>query len=231
MTTTLKSLFLYLLCATAAWAGQGILPQMPKPQIDCDMKVDDAEYGLVFFSTTLPRSDARVGNPNKFNYYYNTAKGSSFLGDKSITLMRESLFGKTESDFEDAFGLLFVLKLKAGDYEMRGWDYMDLDPRHITYSPMQPAEKLPFRASAGRATYLGSFEVEMENIGEDVFGKPVAKAWPTLADRSQRDLSVLFKKCPAIDIMQADVELLKQGPWLEQKQTPRKTEKKKSRSS
>jgi hypothetical protein len=231
MTTLLKSLFVYLLCASAAWAGQGILPQMPKPQIDCDMKVDDAEYGLVIVSATLPRSDARIGNPNKFNYYYNTPKGSSFLGDKSITLMRESLSGKTESDFQDAFGLLFVLKLKAGDYEMRGWDYMDLDPRHTTYSPTRPAAKMPFRASAGRATYLGSLEVEMDNIGEDVFGKRIARAWPTLADRSKRDLSVLFKKCPAIDIMQVDVELLTQGPWPEQKETTTKTEKKKRKSS
>jgi hypothetical protein len=213
MKTTLNALFLYLLCVAFAWGEPGILPQLPKPNIVCDMKVDDAEYGLAVVSVTLPASKVGIGNPNKFNVYYNTSKGSGFLSNKTVTLIRETLFGKTDTDFADDFGQLFVLKLKAGDYELRGWDYMDVSAAQDTYGPTAKLEPIPFQVTAGRASYLGSLAVMMKDAGKNVLGMRTVIAWPTLADRGQRDLSVLFKKCPAIDIMQVDVALLDLSPW------------------
>jgi hypothetical protein len=103
-----------------------------------------------------------------------------------------------------------VLRLKAGDYALTDRHY--IDGQNNKWKALGKVEKIPFRVTAGRATYLGSLVPELMH-GKNIFGRAAARAWPTGSDQSKRDVSLFLHKCSQIDIMDVDITLLDLGPW------------------
>src|SRR5258708_18399418 len=75
---------------------------------DCDMPTDSSD-GLAIFSCTLPPDFLW------FNYTLHLASGKK----KGIAVGH----GQGASDFTDAYGRLFILRLPAGGYEFPNWQY------------------------------------------------------------------------------------------------------------
>ena len=104
-----------------------------------------------------------------------------------------------------------MLKLKAGDYLLNDWKYVD--SLNEKWSRAGVVKKIPFRVTAGRATYLGSLEPKLIPYGQ-ILGRATARAWPTGSDQSKRDVSLFLRRCPQVDIMDVDVSPLDLSPWL-----------------
>jgi hypothetical protein len=204
MMTALRILALYALCVTVALAAD------EKTDRQCDL-MGDADSGLVFVSAMLPDSRP-IGAPKTFFYNYRRVdEKQPSLTEKVFVVARTRLLLPVQSDFGGVFGKLVVLKLKAGDYRLTNWSYND--GVNTRWSSRDRVEQIPFRVTAGRATYLGSLEPEL-SMGGKIFGKDTASAWPTSSDQSKRDVSLFLHKCSQIDIMDVDIAPLDLRPWL-----------------
>lgn len=203
----LRMLAVYLLCVAGALAA-GENPA--SPCFKGELK-SDTHSGLVVVAAMLPEPKP-LGAPVSFSYVYAGSNDKlTWFWSKSFSVARVRLLQGIESDYEGVFGKLIVLELKAGDYALVNWGYQD--GMNKAWGPIGNVAKVPFRVTAGRATYLGSLEPQLMH-GEDIFGRAAARAWPTAADRSRRDVSLLLRKCPQVDIMDVDIAPLDLRPWL-----------------
>jgi hypothetical protein len=140
-----------------------------------------------------------------FNYTLHLASGKK----KGIAVGK----GPGASDFTNAYGRLFILRLPAGDYEFPTWQYQlygSLDttrPLHI--------RPLTFSIQSGRATYIGGFDpVVFQHKGGLILKSVADKAWVLVHDDHSRDLTVLFNKCPGLDRNLLDVKVMDATPWV-----------------
>ena len=193
-----RSIALILLPLCSAWAA----PHFGRPDVTCNLT--DPTSGLIVVSSTAPTS-GRAVDPTGIWFHFNQVGRSQFSNEK-IYIAPELVVQKVTSDFPGTFGRLYVLKLKAGDYEFRKWSFTQGLPGERTNvkSPKPLPSVLPFKVTAGHITYLGSFSPEMA----DDHNLSV-----TLYDQSKRDIEVLGQKCPNVDVSKVDTELLKLGKW------------------
>jgi hypothetical protein len=165
---------------------------------DCDMPKDSSD-GLAIFSGTLPPDFLW------FNYTLHLASGKK----KGIAVGQ----GQGASDFTDAYGRLFILRLPAGDYEFPTWQYQLYGSLETTH-PLH-IRPLTFSIQSGRATYIGGFDpVVFQHKGGLIRQSVADKAWVLVHDDQSRDLPVLFNKCPGLDRNLLDVKVMDTTPWL-----------------
>ncbi len=199
MAFTLRFSALLLLSLGSAWGGS----LLSRDDITCDLS-DPASSGLVVLSASTPTSGSAT-DPTTIWFHYNLVGRSSFR-DEKILIARQQLIEKVPSDFDHTFGRLYVLKLKAGDYEFRKWSFTQGRPNERT--KVNPAKKslgkLPFKVAAGRVTYLGSFSPSMVSDRE---------LSVTVVDQGKRDMETFAKKCPTADANNINLQLLTLGLW------------------
>ena len=195
------------LCASIASAASVWRP----PNITCDFG-KEPDTGLVILSGSLPKAVVGHGVPTSVFFSYNVV-GKSTFGERNILLDRKAgLFKSAPSDFEEHYGRLFVLQLKAGDYELTGWSYKDAgNVEHMVLG----VPDLPFRVEAGRATYLGSFSDNLRVVGKNLVGQIVSEAPYSVIDNQARDLKVFAQKCPSFDAALIDVRVLDSSSWTQ----------------
>lgn len=165
---------------------------------DCDLPKDSSD-GLAIFSGTLPPDFLW------FNYTLHLASGK-----KQGIAVGQS---KGASDFTNAYGRLFILRLPAGNYEFPTWQYQ-LYGSLATTRPLH-IHPLTFSVQSGRATYIGGFDPVVFQRKEGLIRQSVAdRAWVLVHDDHSRDLPVLFNKCPGLDRNLLDVKVMDTTPWL-----------------
>jgi hypothetical protein len=161
---------------------------------------------LVIISGTVPSSTA-VAAPLWFEYTYNKAS-ASWMSDKIFQVNPTGLFKKVSSDFPEIFGQVFVLKLAAGEYEIRDWRYGTA----VGTRRLINRGALKFKIEPGRAVYIGSLEPEI-STGKSLAGQTIAAAQVTVQDRRERDLAVFRKKCPLFDPGLVHVQVIDGSSW------------------
>jgi hypothetical protein len=203
MRTASTAAVLLLLSISTAWGGI-----FRAPAITCELSGAE-DSGLVIMSGSLPGAST-TGAPLKMFFVYNRV-GATSLTDNDVLVARDGALKPIRSDFEGIFGRLYVLKLKAGDYEFRGWNYEDMRGQNRT--PLGIG-KLPFRVTAGQATYVGSFDPKLV-FGKNALGQTIGRPWVTVSDQQARDLALFSRKCPAFDAGRIAVEIMDSAPWAE----------------
>jgi hypothetical protein len=198
MMVSLRALALLILLAPTAWAGR----------VDCGLKRNDAKYGLIVLSSMIPDPSPVPGTPNRIAYKYRKVNGS-ILDNSDIPTSRVGMLKEQTGDFEGMFGRLHALKLKAGDYELHSWEYTDRQNYPWEANNLAP---IPFRVTAGRVTYIGSFVPQLFPA-RNSRGQDSVIMLPSLGDRRERDLSMLARMCTAIDPQEVEVSLLDLSPW------------------
>jgi TPR repeat protein len=164
---------------------------------DCDLPKDSGD-GLAVFSSTLPPDFLW------FNYTLHLASGKK----KGIAVGQS----QGASDFTDAYGRLFILRLPAGDYEFPTWQYQ-LNGSLDTTRPLH-IHPLTFGIQSGRATYIGAFDPVVFQHKGGWIRQSADRAWVLVHDDHSRDLPVLFSKCPGLDRNLLDVKVMDTTPWL-----------------
>lgn len=103
-------------------------------------------------------------------------------------------WGAPESDFDDAFGNVFAIKVPQGRYALTRWNIKD-GYKQIIYDPLPPIE---FSVEAGKAVYLGNFNVH-PTTGKNVFTMTmVFGANVEFRDREEKDLDAIYKRFPGL---------------------------------
>jgi hypothetical protein len=194
-------LFSASIASAASWA--------PK-NITCDFG-KEADMGLIILSGSLPDVMVGHGVPTSVYIEYNGVGKGTFTEYNVILDRKAGLFKSAPSDFEGRYGRLFALPFKAGDYEIRGWSFLDAANVETRVLGLP---RLPFHVEAGRATYLGSFSDDLRVIGKNWVGQVVHRATYTVIDNQARDLKVFAEKCPAFDVALIDVRLLDSSSWF-----------------
>jgi hypothetical protein len=191
-----------LSASSTAWSGSFNLKGLKgRPDVTCEL---DATSGLIVVSATAPNPDDAT-DPTAIWFHFN-AVGKSRFSDEKILIARQQLVVKVDSDFPGIFARLYAIKLNPGDYEFKTWSFTQAIPseRTAVKTPAKPPVKLPFKVTAGRVTYLGSFTPTVASDTE------LAVA---IDDQSARDLPVLMQKCPNVTANLIDTQLLNSGPW------------------
>ena len=196
-------LILLLGLAWASTTTAGILPSSP---VQCELK-NETDYGLVIVAASLPDSTV-FGAPMIVDFVYKR-HGTTALSEHDLRINRRRFLKAPVSDFPNFFGQVFVLSLKAGDYEFSNWGYYDQMNNHRSALGLG---KLPFRVVPGRATYIGRFATTLW-VGKNLLGMQEGRPWVDVVDERTHDLEVFAKKCPAIDSSTVDVQLLDPAPW------------------
>lgn len=177
-------------CSSNLWASS-----LSDPYVDCDLS--NSHSGLLFVSSSLATA-ASYKTATSVTYLYNKVGGLSLL-DKRFTVEKTN-FVPVPNDFPDSeFGHLFVIKLKAGIYEFRGFDYTTFG----LHGSSSNLHALKFKIEAGRAVYVGSFD-------PDIYG---SEGSIDISDKHHRDIQAFTKKCPNVDISLIDIRLLPLGTW------------------
>lgn len=200
MAFILRPTLLLLISLSSAWGGN--LSLRGRPDVTCDMS--DTSSGLVIVSASAP-IPAASSDPTGIWFHFNQIGKSSFT-DEKILIAHQQFLKDVPSDFANLFGRLYVLKLKAGDYEFKTWSYTLAQPseRTTVHMPAKTPATLPFKVVAGRATYLGSFSATMVSNSDLAV---------TIEDQSKRDTPVFAQKCPSVDAGVVDTRPVKTGPW------------------
>lgn len=175
-----------------------------RPDVSCEL-TDAATSGIVLLSSAMPESNS-ANAPTGIWYHFNRIGRSNF-SDLKVMIAREQLIKDVPSDFDGAFGRLYAIKVEAGDYEFRQWTYTRARQSERTAavrSPRKPVSRLPFKVTAGRVVYLGSFAPSL--LPDDSLSVVIGA-------QSQRDLAVFARKCPNVDTGRIDVQPLQPGPW------------------
>jgi hypothetical protein len=205
MTMGFKSRFAVLLIVslfTALPSALGAkLNLKGRPDVSCEL---DAGSGLIVVSATAPKPD-NATDPTAIWFHFN-ALGKSRFSDDKIMVTRQQLIVKVDSDFPEIFARVYALKLQPGDYEFKTWSFTQAIPNERTtvHTPAKAPTRLPFKVTAGRVTYLGSF---IPSIASD------DALAVTIDDQSARDLPVFAQKCPNVATNLVDTQLLRTGPW------------------
>jgi hypothetical protein len=199
MAFILRFSVLVLLSLSAAWGSSF----HGRPDVTCDLS-DPAASGLVVVSASTPAS-GEATDPISIWFHFNLVDRSTF-SDETVMIAREQFFKDVPSDFDGPFGRLYVLKLKAGEYEFRSWVFTQArsGAQTVPHTRKKPQTTLPFKVEAGRVTYLGSFAPSM------ISGHELSV---TVVDQNKRDMQALTKKCPDMDMSIVDSKPIKPGPW------------------
>lgn len=198
MAFTLRLTLLFLVSLSSAWG----VSLRGRPDVTCEL--NDAASGLVIVSASSPAAAAST-DPTGIWFHFNRIDKSSFT-DEKILIAHQQFLKDVPSDFAGTFGRLYVLKLKAGDYEFKTWSFTLAEPgeRTTVHTPAKTPAALPFKVVAGRATYLGSFSAS-KAAERDIA--------VTIEDQSKRDVPVFAQKCPNVDAGLIDTRLIKIGSW------------------
>jgi hypothetical protein len=181
------------------------------PEVNSEFRLKpDARTGIVLFSTWMPEMTGAYTKYTLVKIFYRDITKSSLM-PKTVLFYREMLFKPdVPSDFPQGYGLLRALELPPGDYEFMSWSVVA--NAGVTFYPKKP-RPLPFRVEAGRATYVGGFDLDARR-GDNVFGAEVVfQPWLWVTDRRDRDLEVLPKKFPGIPLDRVDVRPVDPTPW------------------
>lgn len=174
----------------------------------CDLPKNSGD-GLVIISATLPPKTRHAGYPMSFRYTYKLKDGG-WRQEGDIVVNSSRGFRNARSEFDGVFGKLFVLKLPAGSYQFKDWEYAPLAMRG-TERPIG-IHPLPFNVESGRAVYLGGFDPTLTE-GRNLLHLKVNEAWPLVHDDETRDLPVFFNRCPGFDRNLLDVRVMDTTPW------------------
>lgn len=180
-------------------------------EVKADYKFEsDAKTGLVLFATWMPDMTGFVTENTLVKIFFRDATKSRYTG-KMIPFYRKMLFkAEVQSDYEDGYGLLRAIELPPGDYVFSEWHFFN--GSGVTFYPKDLGE-LPFKVAAGRVTYVGSFDLDVQR-GKNVFGVEVAlNPWLLISDRRDRDLLLLQRKFPGIPADLVDIQIPDPTPW------------------
>ena len=174
----------------------------------CDLPKNSGD-GLVIISATLPPKTRHAGYPMWFRYTYKL-KDAGWRHEGEILLNTHQGFRDAPSDFDGVFGKLYILRLPAGSYQFKDWEYKPLVFRG-TEVPIG-IHPLPFNVESGRAVYLGGFDPTLIE-GRNLLHLKINEAWPLVHDDQTRDLPVFFNRCPGFDRTLLDVKVMDTTPW------------------
>lgn len=198
--------------AATPTAQTGSAPAIPPENTRgavCDLPKNSGD-GLVIISATLPPKTRHAGFPVWFRYKYKL-KDAGWRHEGEILVNSNRGFRNAPSDFDGVFGKLYILRLPAGSYQFKDWEYQPLGFRG-TEVPNGIYPPLPFKVESGRAIYLGGFDPTLIE-GRNLLHLKVDEAWPLVHDDQTRDLPVFFNRCPGFDRSLLDVKVMDGSPW------------------
>lgn len=178
---------------------------------DVDSDIDIAtssDRGLVVGSIFHRHEGGRVVTKSSF-YFRVRADGSGQQRVVEYGTGEPLLNPFSDTDFEEGEGRVFALELPAGDYEFFAWK---AGSSHVRiYSPAVPA--LPFQISPGKATYIGSFRMNIA-AAKTLIGIPTLdNADVRVEDQHDRDLRVLADKYPKLRTSDVQLTPLDASSW------------------
>lgn len=103
-----------------------------------------------------------------------------------------------EIDFKQPKGRLVVLELSPGSYEFYQWQTNFGRLRYVS-----PLISAPFTIEQGKAVYVGSLDVKAE-LENPMVGVEYGH---TITDKSERDIALLKKKYPKLDVNRLDIQI------------------------
>lgn len=147
--------------------------------------------GLVFLSTTTEPDDSRY--PIFVDLNISSIGASNPYAQ--VRTHSDDAWGAPDSDFEDAFGNVAVLRVPDGDYYVSRWVVND-GFKQIFYSPDVPLE---FSVSAGEATYIGNFNFHPATSKNMFSINLVFGGNAEFRDRHEQDIPAIYRNFPNLE--------------------------------
>jgi hypothetical protein len=163
--------------------------------------------GVVVLSVT---HDLDAGRAATAKFYLD---GTSSLLDpntKVLSSLNEVMGVKTGSDYEDAYGQIYVIPLAAGSHRITSWQITNV--HGAGRLPDGPLAPLVFNVVAGQVTYIGNLNARL-NAGRNFLGVHVVNdAAVEVRDRRVTDIPLLEGRYPQLK-GKAVIALLPLGAW------------------
>jgi hypothetical protein len=163
--------------------------------------------GVVVLSVT---HDLDAGRAATAKFYLD---GTSSLLDpdtKVLSSLNEVMGVKTGSDYEDAYGQIYVIPLAAGRHRIASWQITNaLGAGRLPDGPLAP---LVFDVVAGQVTYIGNLNARLSAARNFLGAHVINDAAVEVRDRRETDLPLLEERYPQLK-GKAVIALLPLGAW------------------
>ena len=116
---------------------------------------------------------------------------------------------RSDEDFKEACGRVFVIVLKPGTYGL----YWHIDSTLGLFGRLDPGpwEAPQYTVQAGKVTYVGNIHMTFD---AGIPGKAPDSwhAWPHVSDQHERDLPVLYQRVPALQKQEVSMQVVALPP-------------------
>lgn len=187
-----------------------VLSACATTKVNNDYKLDNHQSeGIVIVSILHDKKEGTSGAKGVFYVDNNLDKGR----DVKLTSTKQKQPGGWDlrSEFEDAYGRLYVFSLPKGQHKLTGWKI--LNGTGYFSSSEDKTKPLVFNVKGGEIKYLGNWHIKFR-IGENFLGvKIVESGYPEIKNESQRDIALFEKQYPKFK-GKATIQPLVLGPWV-----------------